>query len=187
MENVKLRSIDQVDDISSIDAYKVAIADGLSEADALHLIEKHGRDNARTPFQWNAEKNAGFTTGTPWLALNPNYTKINLSAEENDPDSVLSFYKKLIKLRKNPEYSGIFVYGDFSPYLPDEHNLFAYTRSIGGRTILVIANYQNEKKTYTLPAPVKKVLLTNTEAVNYDSNSIALDGYQVVVAEMEEK
>ena len=187
MENVKLKSIDQVDDISSIDAYKVAIADGLSEADALHLIEKHGRDNARTPFQWNAEKNAGFTTGTPWLALNPNYTKINLSAEENDPDSVLSFYKKLVQLRKSPDYSEIFVYGDFSPYLPDVHNCFAYKRTLGGRTILVIANYQNGKKIYPLPGAVKKVLLTNTGAVNSDSNSITLDGYQVVVAEMEEK
>lgn len=184
MENLKLTSIDQVDDISSLDAYKVALDDGVSEKDALHLIEKHGRDNARTPFQWNSEKNAGFTTGKPWLGLNPDYTEINLEDEEKDSDSVFHYYQKLIALRKSPDYADVLVYGDFAPYLADVHNCFAYTRKKDDKTILVIANYQKEKKSYPLPAHIKKVLLTNADRIEIDDDTVTLDGYQVVVAEI---
>ena len=93
MENLKISSIEEVDDISSIDSYKVARAQGVSDADALHMIEKYGRDNARTPFQWDSSENAGFTTGTPWLRVNPNYTEINLADEKGDEGSVYNYYR----------------------------------------------------------------------------------------------
>lgn len=128
MENIPVSSIDEVDDVSSIDAYRVALRAGVSEKDALHLIEKYGRDNARTPFQWTGGENAGFTDGTPWLRVNPNYTEINLESERSDPDSVYNFYRKLNALRKNPAYSDTFVYGSLTPWLEDRYNLMAYLR-----------------------------------------------------------
>lgn len=184
MENLKLHSINEVDDISSIDSYKVALRAGASEKDALHMIEKYGRDNARTPFQWDTSENAGFTTGKPWLRLNPNYKEINLADEEKDEDSVYHYYKKLIRLRKSEEYQNVFVYGDFTPYLEDRHNCFAYIRSTKNQKILVIANYQKEGTTLPLPAPLKKVILSNLDEVKTDGTDITLGGYQVVVAEL---
>ena len=99
MENVPISSIDEVDDISARDEYRVALEAGLSPEEALRVIAKSSRDNARTPMQWTDGENAGFTAGTPWLKINPNYTDINVEAELADENSVLHFYKKLIALR----------------------------------------------------------------------------------------
>ena len=101
MENVKFESIDQVDDISTLDEYKVALDAGCTPDEALKVVSRFSRDNARTPMQWTDGENAGFTTGKPWLRVNENYKKINAESQINDPDSVRSFYKKLIALRKN--------------------------------------------------------------------------------------
>lgn len=185
MENLKLHSIDEVDDISSIDSYQVAIDAGVAPKEALHLIEKYGRDNARTPFQWDGSENAGFTSGTPWLRVNPNYTEINLAAEKDDPDSVYQYYKALSSLRKSEEYKDALVYGDFEPYLPDEKNLLAYYRRGDAHTVLVLTNFQKEKRTVPLPASVKKVLLSNLPETAGKGDEISLDGYQAVVLELE--
>ena len=186
MENCKVNSIDEVDDISSLDAYRVALQDGISEKEALHAIEKYGRDNARTPFQWSDEENAGFTTGRPWLKVNPNYTKINLKEQETDPDSVYHYYQKLTALRKDPDYEETLVWGNLTPCLPDRHNVMAYIREQegGGQKILVIANYQKEPQTLPLPAAIRKVLLSNLPEVDFDEDKIRLAGYQAVAAEI---
>ena len=102
MENLPVIPIEQVDDISALDQYQVALDAGFTSEEALKIISLRNRDNARTPVQWSAEKNAGFTQGTPWLIVNPNYTKINVASQEQDGNSVLAFYKELIALRKNP-------------------------------------------------------------------------------------
>ncbi len=184
MENLKISSIEEVDDISSIDSYKVARAQGVSDADALHMIEKYGRDNARTPFQWDSSENAGFTTGTPWLRVNPNYTEINLADEKDDADSVFNYYRSLICLRKSEEYAETLVHGDLTPYLEDMHNVMAYYRKTKDQTLLIIANYQNEPQKLPLPGSVKKVVLTNTSDPSFTETEITLDGYQAVVLEM---
>ncbi len=184
MENCRLNSIDEVDDVSSIDAYRVALSDGVSEKDALLAVEKNGRDNARTPFQWSDGENAGFTTGKPWLRVNPNYPKINLRLQEEDPDSVFHFYQKLIRLRKDPEFEDTLVWGDLEPYLEDRHNVMAYLRKGEDRTVLVIANYQKTPQTLPIPAPIDKVLLSNLEDVSFEADHIDLAGYQVVVASL---
>ena len=184
MENVPVSSIDEVDDISSIDSYKVAIAAGVSEKEALHMIEKYGRDNARTPFQWNASENAGFTTGKPWLRVNPNYKKINLEAEKTDPSSVYNYYRKLTRLRRDPGYSETLVYGELIPYLEDRHNVMAYLRKSENQTLLVIGNYQREPQTLPLPASCKKVLLSNLPETEIDGMQIRLQGYQAAVMEL---
>ena len=184
MENLKISSIEEVDDISSIDSYKVARAQGVSDADALHMIEKYGRDNARTPFQWDSSENAGFTTGTPWLRVNPNYTEINLADEKDDADSVFNYYRSLICLRKSEEYAETLVHGDLTPYLEDMHNVMAYYRKTKDQTLLIMANYQNEPQKLPLPGSVKKVVLTNTSDPSFTETEITLDGYQAVVLEM---
>lgn len=184
MENLKISSIEEVDDISSIDSYKVARAQGVSDADALHMIEKYGRDNARTPFQWDSSENAGFTTGTPWLRVNPNYTEINLADEKDDADSVFNYYRSLICLRKSEEYAETLVHGDLTPYLEDMHNVMAYYRKTKEQTLLIMANYRNEPQKLPLPGSVKKVVLTNTSDPSFTETEITLDGYQAVVLEM---
>ena len=183
MENVPFSSIDEVDDISTLDEYQVALNAGLSPKDALDAVAKYSRDNARTPMQWSGEANAGFTSGTPWLKVNPNYTSVNAAAQMDDPDSVRSFYKKLIALRKDPEYKETIVYGALEPVWEDRHNLMAYYRK-GDKTLLVIGNYQMDMQTITLPAPYQRILLNNYADLTEDEHTITLQAYQVLIMEM---
>ena len=183
MENVPFKSIDEVDDISTLDEYKVALDAGLAPDAALKAVARRSRDNARTPMQWSDGKNAGFTTGTPWLRVNPNYTAINVEKEAQDPDSVLNFYKKLIALRKDPEYKETVVYGALEPFMEERHNLMAYYRK-WDKTLLVVGNYQWDEQEIELPGACKKVLINNYPDVVMDGNKIKLHGYQVLVLEL---
>ena len=186
MENVPFKSIDEVDDISTLDEYKVALDAGLTPEAALKAVARHSRDNARTPMQWTGGENAGFTAGTPWLRVNPNYTSINVEDERKDPDSVFHFYRQLIALRKNPEYKETVVYGALEPFMENRHNLMAYYRK-GDKTLLVVGNYQWEEQEITLPATCKKVLLNNYPDVVMDGETVKLHGYQVLVMELDVK
>ena len=185
MENLGVVSIDKVDDISALDQYQVCLDAGLTPEEALKVISIYSRDNARTPVQWNSDKNAGFTDGTPWLMVNPNYTAINVAAQEKDPDSILSFYKELIALRKNPAYKETLVYGDVVPYLEEQHNLMAYYRK-GEKDLLVIGNFQRDPQTAVLPSPCKNVLLNNYKDLDMekDNSAVRLKGYQAIVIEL---
>ena len=186
MENVSFKSIDEVDDISTLDEYKVALDAGLTPEAALKTVARRSRDNARTPMQWTDGENAGFTAGTPWLRVNPNYTSINVEDERKDPDSVFHFYRQLIALRKNPEYKETVVYGALEPFMEDRHNLMAYYRK-GDKTLLVAGNYQWEEQEITLPAACKKVLINNYPDVVMDGAAVKLHGYQVLVMELNAK
>ena len=183
MENIPFKSIDEVDDISTLDEYKVALDDGLTPEAALKAVARRSRDNARTPMQWTGEENAGFTAGTPWLRVNSNYTAINVEKETIDPNSVLNFYKKLIALRKDPEYKETVVYGALEPFMEDRHNLMAYYRK-GDKTLLVVGNYQWDEQEITLPSECKKVLINNYPDMVLDGNLVKLHGYQVLVVEL---
>ena len=183
MENIPFKSIDEVDDISTLDEYKVALDAGLTPEAALKAVARRSRDNVRTPMQWTGEENAGFTAGTPWLRVNSNYTAINVEKETIDPNSVLNFYKKLIALRKDPEYKETVVYGALEPFMEDRHNLMAYYRK-GDKTLLVVGNYQWEEQEITLPSECKKVLINNYPDMVLDGNSVKLHGYQVLVVEL---
>lgn len=184
MENVPFSSIDEIDDISTLDEYQVALDAGLTPEDALRAVAKFSRDNARTPMQWSDAANAGFTAGKPWLKVNPNYTSINAKAQQHDPDSVRSFYKELIALRKAPEYKETVVYGTLEPYLEEQHNLMAYYRK-GDKTLLVIGNYQKEEQEVILPGGYKKILLNNYHDLAQEGNALKLLGYQAVILEMQ--
>lgn len=185
MENVDFSSIDEIDDISTLDQYQVALDAGLDKEEAFRIVKHFSRDNARTPFQWDDSKNAGFSQGTPWLKVNPNYTSINAAAQIQDEDSVFSYYKKLIALRKNEEYKDTVVYGIVEPYLEDMSRVMAFYRRGEKKDLLVIGNFQLEKRTLPLPCPCKKVVLSNYKDTLFENEAfVTLEGYQVVILEI---
>ena len=183
MENMKFNSIEDVDDVSTLDEYQVALNAGLGEEDAFRRVAAFSRDNARTPMQWTDGKNAGFTEGTPWLRVNPNCSRINVKDQEKNAGSVLAFYKKLTALRKSEEYKETVVYGEFVPYLEQEKNLIGYFRE-GEKKLLVLANFQKAPREVELPGSVKKVLLNNLEDLTLNDNRIHLDSWQFVTLEI---
>ena len=184
MENRMFPSAEEFDDVSSIDEYQVALKAGLSEEEALRAVSAYSRDNARTPVQWSAGKNAGFTEGTPWLNLNENYVRINAEDNLADPDSIYHYYQKLIKLRKDPAYKDTLVYGTLTPYLPEEKNLMAYIREEGGQKILVAGNFDRNPKTVTIPVEGRLLLNNLHEAPEMCGDTLRLAGYQAVVLEL---
>ena len=184
MENVEFQSIDEVDDISTLDEYQVALNAGLTPDSALKAVNRISRDNARTPYQWDASANAGFTTGTPWLRVNYNYKKINLENQKNDPDSVYQYYRRLLALRKDPAYAETIVYGDLLPVFENQDRVMAYYRKSADQTLLVIGNYKTQQQTLTLPSKLKHIVLNNLPQLKTEGNEIMLEGYQAVILEM---
>lgn len=194
MKNCVMESMEEYDDISTKDQYGLARNAGCSHEEALLACCRHSRDNARTPMQWSGEAGAGFTEGTPWLKINPNYTQINVEAQQGDEDSVLSFYKKLIALRKSEEYREVFTYGTFRPAFEEEDGIFAFYREGDhGKRILIAANFGKEKKCLKLPAPIRKCLLTNDDKASKESlpildkkgEGLYLESCKVAVLELE--
>ncbi|HIW35684.1 MAG TPA: alpha-glucosidase [Candidatus Treponema faecavium] len=154
MTNRHITSLDECRDVESINAYhEMTEKQGVHHEDMLRYINRIGRDNARTPFQWSDEAQAGFTTGTPWIAVNPNYTRINAAAQVSDPDSVFSFYKTLIALRK--QYP-VIPYGQYELLEKDHKELYVYTRTLadapnGPKQLLIICNFSEQAVPYALP------------------------------------
>lgn len=162
MTNCPMTDISQYEDINTIDQYEVALRAGCTKEEALEACYLHSRDNARTPMQWSDGPNGGFTTGTPWFMVNPNYREINVAEQQSRPDSLLNYYKRLIALRKSDDYLDTFTYGDFVPAYETEPGILAYLRKGENQTILVAGNYGETARTLPLAGPVQKVLLTNT-------------------------
>lgn len=183
MQNAVWNDVKEYNDINTIDQYNLAISAGLSDKEALAVCSKMSRDNARTPVQWSDSDNAGFTTGTPWLKVNSNYKDINVQNQENDPDSVLNYYRKLVATRKSPEYKEVFTYGVFEPAYEDTEYVMAYYRVSDNQRILVAANFGKNAKTIELKFPVKKVVLSNVERKEINEVSLKLDSCEVIVIE----
>lgn len=183
MTNAHWGSIGEFNDINTKDQYRVALDAGLTEQQALAACEKMSRDNARTPMQWDSSPNAGFTTGTPWLKVNDNYPEINVAAQENDPDSVLNYYRRLTALRKSPEYRQLFTYGKFRPAFENSHRILAYYREKDNQRVLVAANFGREKQHLHLPGAVKKTLLANSGR-EITGSAMTLAPCEVVVLEL---
>ena len=183
MQNAVWNNVKEYNDINTIDQYNLAISAGLSDKEALAVCSKMSRDNARTPVQWSDSDNAGFTTGTPWLKVNSNYKDINVQNQENDPDSVLNYYRKLVATRKSPEYKEVFTYGVFEPAYEDTEYVMAYYRVSDNQRILVAANFGKDAKTIELKFPVKKVVLSNVGRKEINEVSLKLDSCEVIVIE----
>ena len=148
MTNARFTALDQFRDVETLNFHKIAMARGLSEAEFLRGANENGRDNARTPMQWTAEPNAGFTTGTPWIAVNPNHVTINAEAERDRADGVYATYRKLVALRRAHP---IIVEGRYRPYLEDHPQVVAYTRTLGRQRLAVIANFTDRTVDLDLP------------------------------------
>ena len=146
MTNTVFKSVDDFRDLESINAYKELIESGLyTKEDMFPKIAHKSRDNARTPMQWDASENAGFTAGTPWIAVNPNYKKVNVADQLKREDSVFNYYKKLIRLRKENE---IIVYGNYELLLPEDENIFAYVRTLDNQKLLVVCNFSKAEQKF---------------------------------------
>jgi oligo-1,6-glucosidase len=187
MENKIYTAIDQVDDISSRDEYQVCLNAGLSPKEAMEVVSRYSRDNARTPFQWSDQRHAGFTKGEPWLKVNENYKEINLEKQLGDPDSVFSFYQQLIRLRKDPKYQDTIIYGKTVPILEEELGIMAYFRQGEGQKLLVAGNFGSERRRLPINGingKKCKVLLSNDKNAEAEEGVLILEGLQVVVAEM---
>ena len=181
MTNCSFGSIKDYNDINTLDQYQLALDAGCTPAQALEVCRANSRDNARTPMQWSDKPNAGFTTGAPWLGVNPNYREINVAEQQEREDSVLSYYKKLIALRKHHDYVQTFTYGNFEPVFEEYENIFAYLRKSEEQTILVVANFGEQPCTLSVNQGVKKLLLTNGGSVQLQENCMTLDSCQCAV------
>ena len=145
MTNVKFNDINEYDDIRSINEYNQLINQGMSPKDALEHIWNTSRDNTRTPIQWDDSLNAGFSKSNPWIHVNPNYKYINVKEQLEDDDSILNFYKKMIKIKKSSE---CLIYGKYNLILEDDTNIFAYERILNDEKFLVICNLKSESSNY---------------------------------------
>lgn len=180
MTNFPFQSPEDFRDIESINAYKEWCESGKVDHETFWPCMLFiSRDNARTPVQWNDEKNAGFSTGTPWIPVNPNYKEINAKAETADPDSVFHYYKKLISLRK---HNPIIVYGKYEPLLKDSEELFVYTRTLGSQKLFVACSFTDEETHLSLPEEFigSACLISNIEN-HYDKQEISLKPYEAFV------
>ena len=183
MQNCLMDSIEDYNDINTHGEYKMALDAGLTEEDALQVCYINSRDNARTPMQWDETANAGFTSGKPWLKVNPNYKDLNVKRELADETSVLAYYKKLIALRKSKDYKEVLTYGAFVPLFENEPDIFAYERKLDNQSVIILANFGKEAKTLVLDQIADHpVLLTNQPDVQIANNKITLKSCQVIVA-----
>ena len=186
MENQVFESVEDFDDIATINGYHVAKEAGLSEEEALTAIAKYSRDNARTPMQWSAEPGLGFSDGLSWLiSPKPDYS-INVEDQEKDPDSILNYYRQLTALYRHPLYGNTIRFGDMIPAYRDRENIIAFERR-GDKRLLVISNFQNRQTSLELPAPIKTVVLNNTAGLFQEGDQVLeLSPYQTIVLELVE-
>ena len=162
MTNVQFDSIDDYRDIAIKNLYEEERAAGKSHEEVMKIIWKNGRDNSRTPMQWNATENAGFSTGTPWIKVNPNYTQINVEKETNDPDSIYHYYRKLIQLRRGND---TLIYGKYELILEDHEQIFGYIRSLDKETYVILTNLFDRSTELGIPEKLRgkkaELLLSN--------------------------
>lgn len=172
MTNVRFQSIDEYRDIETLNMYKEKVIDhGENIEKVMESIYIKGRDNARTPMQWDDQNHAGFTTGEPWITVNPNYKEINVKQAIQDEGSIFYYYKKLIELRKNNE---IVVYGSYDLILENNPSIFAYVRTYGDEKLLVIANFTADESVFEMP-----------EDISYSESELFIHNYDVEIGSID--
>ena len=182
MTNVPFRTLEDFRDIESINAYHELVGQGVFDSDTMmRYLRYKSRDNARTPMQWDDSENAGFTEGTPWIMVNPNYTEINAREELGREDSVFYYYQNLIRLRhENP----VIVYGDYELLMPEDESLYVYTRTLDNEKLLVICNFTEEIRKMQLPEEFRdregNVMISNYSDFQ-PGKELTLRAYEAVV------
>jgi alpha-glucosidase len=182
MTNVQFPSIDDYDDVAIKNLYEIRRENGVSHEEIMEFIWATSRDNSRTPMQWSSAPNAGFTTGQPWLGMNPNYSDINVEQQLNDHSSILHFYKKMIAMKKEHE---VFTYGTYDLVLEDNEQIYAYTRTLDDQKAIVISNLSDEQASFEYDGfelDSSKLLLSNHEVEQHGAvTSFTLKPYETRV------
>lgn len=178
MTNPNFTTIEQYRDVESLNAYEIMRNEGKSEEEIREILQQKSRDNSRTPMQWSAEENAGFTTGTPWISVAENYKTINAKAMTNQPESIFYHYQELIKLRKKYD---IITHGDYELLYEDHPQVFAYTRNWKDETLLVVNNFYGEEVTVNFDFNEGQILLSNYQDSENALQELRLRPYESVV------
>jgi oligo-1,6-glucosidase len=184
MSNIRFNNIEDYNDVATRNKYENLKNTGGDLKAFLEEKKQTSRDNGRTPFQWNTELNAGFTTGKPWLKINPNYTTVNAAAQEKDSNSVLNYFRKIVAIRKN---TPALIYGSYKLYDANNAKVYAYTRTLNLEKYLVVLNFSSSETDFILPDELKTfthVELTNypaLKAINIVGNIIHLHPWQSVI------
>jgi len=181
MDNIRFDKIEDYRDISTINKYNFLKSTGGDLQQFISTQKFISRDNGRTPFQWDDSDHAGFTTGTPWLKVNPGYKKINVSAQEKDPNSVLNYFRKMVMLRKQHP---VLVYGSYELLDKENEKVYAYTRTLNKNKMLVLLNFSAEKTTFIVDpkkGELKDILINNLKEISISRNAIELQPYQSVI------
>ena len=184
MTNLDMPTIEEYVDIDALGKYKAAMAAGQDMEEFMEVLNYSSRENARTPMQWNDSENAGFTTGTPWKRVNPNYIEINVEQQDSDPNSVLNHFRKMTKLRND---NLVLVYGDYDLLLPDHEQIYAYTRILGEDKMLVLLNFSDKPAEANLPEAegLNEIFINNYNSSPIKAESkIVLEPYQAVIVKM---
>jgi oligo-1,6-glucosidase len=185
MTNIRFKTVEEYNDLQTRNRYNIELKKSKEAAAAYLLMQAElSRDNSRTPMQWNASANAGFTTGKPWLTINPNYTTTNVEAQEKDANSILNFVRKLSELRK--QQKDILVYGKYSLLDEANKNVFAYTRTNGNQTFLVLLNFTKEVSQTTIPKSFSlgDELINNLQSLKLSGANIVLQPYQACIVKL---
>ncbi len=189
MTNPGFESIEEYRDVESINYFNILKEEGIDEKEIMEILKSKSRDNSRTPVQWNEEKNAGFTTGTPWINIANNYREINVERALENKDSVFYHYKKLIELRKNED---VIAYGDYIQLLEEDSKVYAYERNYNGEKLLVINNFYGEEYLVDLSKEIeglenynKSILISNYKDSTLDLLNLKLRPYESIVYKLE--
>ena len=177
MNNIKFDNIEDYKDLMTINWYHLTKAEG---GDLDKFMESHklcARDNARTPVQWDNSDHGGFTSGTPWIKVNPNFTEINAASQENDPDSPLNYFRRMVKLRSE---NLTLIYGDYQLLLPEDENLYVFTRRLDDEKLLVALNFSTTPQRIEV-GEFKEVLINNYHNLDVEDGVITLQGWQAVI------
>lgn len=185
MTNVQFPSIEDYDDVAVKNLYRLKREEGVPHQDIMEIIWASSRDNSRTPMQWSAGENSGFTSGTPWMKVNPNYKTINVEAQEKDEKSILNFYKKMIQLKKRED---VFTYGIYDLLLEKDKQIYAYTRTGENTSMVVITNLSTKNAVCDLGkrnVSSENLLLNNYEVENHgELSKLTLKPYEARVYQL---
>jgi oligo-1,6-glucosidase len=179
MTGIRFASIDQYQDIETRNIYAILKQEGVDESSIMASIYMKSRDNSRTPFQWDDTNQAGFTTGKPWLSVNPNYHEINAKKDIEDPDGVFSYYQKLLSIRKSMD---VFTFGDFQLLYKEDPKLLIYERTYGSEKIMVIGSFADHELTIHLPDCPMTLLISNEDSVSIGTTMIVPPYYTCIMS-----
>jgi len=183
MTNIDMPTIEEYVDIDAIGKYKTALAANEDMNEFMNVLNYSSRENGRTPMHWDTSENGGFTSGKPWMRVNPNYKEINVAMQEKDPKSILNHFRKMTKIRKeNP----VLVYGKYELLQKEHDKIYAYTRELGETKMLVLLNFSKEKVSVNLPeiGNMQKMIINNYDSFEIKGNEAKLLPYQAVIFEI---